>query len=151
MSCKSLPVFLSYFFASATFFSMLVGCGNDDGLAPVSGIVTLDGKPIADAGVMFHPDAGGIPATGTTDTAGKFTLNTSGTEGATIGNNTVTVAKQVNVNPGAVVEEGTITEVKTLTPLKYLSPRTSDFKVEVKRGMEPVKIDMVSGKKASGQ
>jgi hypothetical protein len=126
---------------------VVVGCGNNNGLVPVSGKVTLDGKPLVDAAVGFFADAGGVPAVGTTDAEGNFTLTTQKPgDGATPGQNVVTVTKQSNLNPDAVVEEGEIVRMKNESPVKYFSPQTSDIKVEVKSGMEPVVIELKSGK-----
>ena len=55
------------------------GCGRGGlNLAPVEGIVTCDGTPVADAGVMFVPNElnVGPPATGSTDSEGRFKLVT---------------------------------------------------------------------------
>jgi hypothetical protein len=68
--------------------------------APVSGRVTLDGQPLADARLTFQPErdpkAGGImngpEAHGVTDADGRFTLTTVFKDrGATIGRNRVTI------------------------------------------------------------
>ena len=118
-----------------------------DGLVPVSGTVTLDGKPLADAAVGFFADVGGTPAVGTTDAQGKFTLSTHKPgDGATQGQNVVTVSKQSNLDAGKEVEESEIVRMKNESPVKYFSPKTSDIKVEVKYGMEPVTIDLKSGR-----
>jgi len=62
---------------------LLAGCGSAPSGIPdlgetvkVSGVVTLDGKPLADAGVKFHPisDKGFQGATGMTDAEGKYDL-----------------------------------------------------------------------------
>lgn len=50
----------------------LVGCGSD--LKPAGGTVTVDGKPVESGTIMFHPVAGGRPATGTI-ADGTFTLS----------------------------------------------------------------------------
>ena len=59
---------------------MLTGCGAGDGptLVPAGGVVTYQGKPIGKINVLFMPSAGdkGMMAEGTTDQAGKFTLQT---------------------------------------------------------------------------
>jgi hypothetical protein len=59
------------------------GCGKSSHpIAPVSGQVTLDGQPLADAHVTFQPmasaDGGlsGVGSVGVTDAEGKFTLRT---------------------------------------------------------------------------
>jgi hypothetical protein len=132
---------------SLLFCLLLAGCGGDHGLAPVKGRVTLDGKPVEGAAVLFEPEAGGIPATGITDASGEFTLATVGKgEGASVGMNGVSVAKQVLVDPNRKVEEGEIVPMKSETPEKYASPRTSGITIEVKRGMSPVELELKSGK-----
>ena len=59
-------------------------------------MVTLDGQPVADAGVMFLPvdSREGPPASGTTDAEGRFTLITANRpEGAPIGSHRVAISK----------------------------------------------------------
>lgn len=78
----------------------LGGCSGGGGsvptLAPVSGTVTLDGKPLAGAAVSFVPQAGteGAGAFGTTDAEGRFTLDhRSGRPGVEPGTYTVSFSK----------------------------------------------------------
>jgi hypothetical protein len=68
------------------------GCGGGGGgfkVAPVSGVVTLNGVPLANAMVRFQPDATGNPgppSIGETDDQGNFILTFSdGQEGAVVG------------------------------------------------------------------
>lgn len=65
----------------------LAGCGPVgrppvSGLVTVSGIVSLDDKPLANASVTFVPMAGGsgqeVAAGGMTDSTGKYVLRTEG-------------------------------------------------------------------------
>jgi hypothetical protein len=66
---------------------------------PVSGTVTLDGKPLTGAGIMFLPrgETRGTGAMGMTDEAGKYTLKTDyGGPGAPEGEFAVTISKVVN-------------------------------------------------------
>ena len=70
----------------ATF--LIAGCGRSDlpELGTVSGTVSLDGKPLADAIVNFTPEQGGRPSTGQTDTTGHYTLvYVADAEGAVVG------------------------------------------------------------------
>ena len=55
---------------------LLAGCSRDDRppLGMVSGTVTLDGKPLADARLIFEPIEGGRASTGSTDSEGKYEL-----------------------------------------------------------------------------
>lgn len=65
----------------------LVGCGNaPPEIVPISGSVTLGGKPLSKAEVQFLPLAEGLDgsyiATGVTDEEGKFSLSLRGDKGA---------------------------------------------------------------------
>ncbi len=55
--------------------------------------MTLDGKPLEGAGVMFVPVAGGPPAAGVTDAQGHFRMSTLNDQGALVGDHQVTVVK----------------------------------------------------------
>ena len=63
---------------------------------PVEGIVTLDGKPLTDAVVMFAPGRGNGPGPfmGKTDSAGRFVLGTRDNphSGAAVGEYSVFIA-----------------------------------------------------------
>jgi hypothetical protein len=124
---------------------LLVGCGGGNFVA-VTGTVTLDGKPLEGAGIMFQPDAGGIPATGTSDAEGRFTLTTGNERGATIGIHSVAVSKPIDNPAHANVEEGVIVDIKLATPIKYASPRTSGLSVDVQHRMAPVLLELTSGR-----
>ena len=84
----------------------LVGCGGEN-YAPVSGTVTLDGEPLADAKLIFEPigDASGTAAGkvsyGRTDTAGHFTLTcpVAATAGAAVGEHRVRVVTAMANDP----------------------------------------------------
>lgn len=55
-----------------------VGCGGGSGPVPVRGVVKLDGQPVANASVVFIPQApGGREAYGSTDANGAFRLTTT--------------------------------------------------------------------------
>jgi hypothetical protein len=75
---------------------LAAGCNRSGlDLAPVEGVVTLDGVPVAEAGIMFSPvePGKGLPATGATDEQGKFTLQTANQPGAAIGDHRVAISK----------------------------------------------------------
>lgn len=72
-------------------------------LAPVRGVVTLDGAPYPNAKVTFTP-AKGRPSEGVTDSAGKYELTyLPMVKGAEIGTHTVTISTQYQApeNPPA--------------------------------------------------
>jgi hypothetical protein len=82
--------------------ALLTGCGGEMKVAPVSGVVTLDGKPLDRASVVFKPEAGGRPSFGVTDDQGRFTLAYSMNEdGAEVGRATVTVSTKLQADGAA--------------------------------------------------
>jgi hypothetical protein len=79
---------------------LALGCDSKQKLAPVSGKVTLDGKPLANVMVSFQPVAkegetvAGVGSTGKTDENGEFTLTAAnGQKGAMVGKHRVVVSK----------------------------------------------------------
>jgi hypothetical protein len=65
------------------FAALAAGCEQQPyGLAPVSGVVTLDGNPVPSAQISFQPQGGadnqnpGPGSTGTCDSAGRYELKT---------------------------------------------------------------------------
>src|SRR5262245_15070470 len=77
---------------------LFCGCGSEGNVAPVSGVITLNGKPMADIAVTFQPVADGKNVTGSsafgvTGSNGRYTLKLYGTEtrGATVGKNQVKI------------------------------------------------------------
>jgi hypothetical protein len=129
---------------SSLLAAVATGCGSDGPqLTPVEGVVTLDGQPLAGASVLFQPDAGGRPAIGLSDSQGKFVMTTfEEGDGAQVGMNKVSVAKEERVAPKAKLEEGEYVDIKFLTPVKYASPNTSDLSVDVQPGMGPVTLEL---------
>jgi hypothetical protein len=78
--------------------ALALGCGSNK-YAPVSGKVTLNGKPLPKAHVMFSPvgKPGSIEAgegsAGTTNEKGEFTLKSStGKNGALVGDHQVSIS-----------------------------------------------------------
>ena len=71
-------------------------------VAPVSGRVTLAGKPLEKADVVFQPDNGKPPASGRTDAEGRYELAYKrGVMGGPVGQNTVQirVSRELVRNP----------------------------------------------------
>jgi len=90
---------------------LAAGCSGHKGpkLVPVSGKVTLDGKPLPGGVVNFFPDkAKGNDsqntATGTIDSSGTYKLTSNAKEGAALGHYKVTVATEMP--PGADMKAG---------------------------------------------
>ena len=78
------------------------GCGGRRTPVPVSGTVTMDGKPVEGATVTFHllgDDKEGRLATGQTDRTGTFHLKTGNEAGARPGEYKVVIVKTVLAGP----------------------------------------------------
>lgn len=72
----------------------LLGCGPDHGykMASVSGVITLDGKPLPKARVTFQPSGGGPSSAGVTGPAGEYTLTGfDGDDGAVVTSHRVVI------------------------------------------------------------
>jgi len=127
---------------------VLTGCGS--GLVPVSGTVTLDGEPVAGAKVSYIPTGPGIPASGTTDAAGRFQLELgSGRRGVPRGRYAVTIVKLavttvpanearrlVAAAPGAGLQtetgpDGLVQVIEHVLPGRYADPATSGIEADV--------------------
>ncbi len=72
--------------------SLLAGCGSSGpALAPVTGRVTLDGRPLANVEVVFQPTQGS-PSFGVTDGDGRYELvYKRGVTGSLVGEHTVQI------------------------------------------------------------
>jgi len=93
---------------------LLAGCSQENtNFAPVSGTVTVKGKPQANLIVSFLPvtqgDEPAIASSGLTDEQGRFTLKTTGAdaaEGAMIGQHQVRIRNRIVLGAeDAVVQE----------------------------------------------
>lgn len=110
----------------------LTGCGAGAKVEPVSGTVTLNGKPLPNAVVRFMPKPQEDPqavkmlAMGETDDQGRYTLQVfDGPAGAVVGVNRVTISTAKSIDDGT--EEGARTPEKV--PPKYNSQTTLEFEV----------------------
>ncbi|MDZ7616596.1 MAG: carboxypeptidase-like regulatory domain-containing protein [Patescibacteria group bacterium] len=89
-------------FMMAVLVLVAAGCGgrksNMPPLMPVEGLVTLDGRPLAEAGVQFHPvgDTRGRGAAANTDAEGRYSLiSPDGSKGVPVGEYKVVISKLV--------------------------------------------------------
>lgn len=113
----------------------LVGCGGAPAATPlpetvpVTGIITLDGKPISAAAVTFIPQGQtkGIECQGTTDEGGRYQLQQQhGAEGAPPGNYKVVISRLLRGDGTPLPEEGAGAGG---IAVESLSPRYSDVRV----------------------
>lgn len=138
----------------------LVGCGPPI-FVPVSGVVTLDGKPVEGAAVILQQVDGKKDenhiSMAATDAAGKFVLMTDEKQGAFIGKYLVSIRKVrtegMKADPDGLSGTTNPTAIQEFwdTPRKYGRFETSGFTVEIKAEMPPVEFKLVSEKDHSGE
>ncbi len=124
------------------------GCNSYDGppLHPVSGTVTLDGQPLANAGVMFLPrgDTRGNACLAMTDASGKYTLKTEegGMPGAAEGEFAVTISKMKDPPAGqpAAAETG----IEETLSAKYWDSAQTILTAKVPAGGATLDFPLVS-------
>jgi len=110
---------------------------------PVSGTLTVDGKPLAGVTVTFHAaNKDGKyqnVCDGLTDDRGRFQMSTyTRFDGAPAGEFTVTA-----VRTGRGYYDGEVPD-KSLMPEKYATPAKSSVKVTVKDGANDLRFDLTS-------
>lgn len=122
------------------------GCGSSGPeIAHVSGRVTMDGKPLANASLIFIPEDG-RPAGARTDADGRYALNfTEGRRGAIPGKNVVRITTQREAEQdenGKVV----VPASRETIPMEYNAASTLEFTIEPKK-KNVANFDLKSGGK----
>jgi hypothetical protein len=112
------------------------GCG-DANFGQVSGVVRLDGEPLADASVEFQP-LKGSPSFGTTDAQGRYSLLFSPSRtGASVGTHTV------RITTFRVEGEGPSTKIiKERVPKQYNAESKEIH--EVKSGKQTINFEIAT-------
>ena len=139
----------SWLSASLLLPMVLLGCGEsgsgakDWKLAPISGVVKLQGKPMENPVVTFIPDEGPT-AVGIGNESGEFSMRTNGSKGVVVGKCKVTVTSAGGV---AAIPPSDGNEMKLVAKgklnNKYASPDTTDLIVEVpEAGNEKMTLDL---------
>jgi hypothetical protein len=149
-------------------FSPLVGCGGRSTLdtAPVKGLVTLDGTPVAGATVTFMstgPD--GLSAVGRTDDKGIYTLTAIGggesgegeIGGGAMPGNYIVGIRKATATVGLSAEEadeqgvdykpmqpGEAPTLQFLIPKKYQNPKDSGLTATVTDGDNDIPFELSS-------
>jgi len=122
---------------------LAAGC-RDSGpeLGEVTGVVTLDGKPLPNATVEFQPTAsGGSSSQGTTDESGRYELMYGvGRPGAMIGEHAVRITTY-RMEPADEQGENMIEHPEILPP-KY--HEQSELKREVASGSQVINFELES-------
>jgi hypothetical protein len=112
------------------------GCGKTGPeVVPVTGRITLDGKPLANADVVFQPDGSKPPSAGRAGADGRYELvYKRGVMGGMVGSNTVriTISSDVVANPPNI-------------PARYNTE--TELTKEVKSGPNEINFDLTTNEK----
>lgn len=138
--------------AALSFMLVLPACGGKKAMKTesVTGKVTLDGAPLAQATVYFSPVADGASAVGITNDAGEYKLQTAqgaADAGTTPGSYKVFFTHETVVSPEQKNADGEVTKeevTKSDIPAKYNSPDTSGFTADVVKGKNTFDFDLSS-------
>lgn len=137
-------------------FSVLLGCGGESvpsDMASVSGTVTHNNEPVAEATVIFTPVGGTSSAAGRTDEAGTFTLTAGPEPGVEPGDYQVIVTKRESNDAEQVSEDhpdydGSASVNRTqskpthLLPEKYANANSTPLKVTLTEGKNDVPLEL---------
>jgi hypothetical protein len=133
------------------------GCNRSPEVSEVSGVVTLDGKPLPDVEIVFMPDPGagtyGPRASCYTDAEGRYRLATDRLkkEGAIVGTHRV-IFNDIAALPPVDVPAGDAAPRKpqpVRVPQLYADPAVTPFKdVQVKSGGQTLDFDLKTSAKA---
>ena len=108
----------------------VMGCGQSP-TVPVSGTVTLNGQPAADAEVIFTPSQGRV-ASGATNAEGRFALSTNKSgDGAVPGDHKVTI---VEYYPPGKPPPMTSGGPPSRFPAQYMEVSQTPLTAKVERG-----------------
>jgi len=133
MANSRIGIYIVFFVIPVAFFAGCTKTGPE--LAPVTGRVTLDGKPLENADIVFQPDGSKPPSSARTNADGRYELAYKrGVVGGMIGSNSVriTVSSELVANPPTI-------------PARYNTE--SELKKEVKAGHNEINFDLTSSEK----
>ncbi len=124
------------------FFPLAIFLGCSGQQSTVSGVVTLDGKPLDRGAVSFHAVGGGPTAVGQIDSSGHYALKVGEEHGLPLGEYVVTVVASEDPLPGDGFESPTPGDL--ITPARYGSTQTSDLKKTVASGDNHIDLELTS-------
>lgn len=123
--------------------ALLAGCG--DSQPTLTGVVTLDGAPLANGNISFLPAGEGAGASATIGPDGAYDVRTGSVRGLAPGEYVVTVS----ANGPPITKRGSDLPLpgKLLTPKKYSTSRTSDLRATVQPGENTLNFELTSNAK----
>lgn len=123
--------------------TLLVGCGESQ--PTLTGVVTLDGVPLATGNISFLPTGEGAGASASIGPDGAYDVRTGSVRGLAPGDYVVTVS----ANGPPITKAGSDLPLpgKLLTPKKYSTSQTSDLRATVQPGDNELNFELTSNAK----
>ena len=123
----------------ALLLTIAVGCGGKP--AYVSGVVSIDGKPLDQGTISFSPTTGGMRAAGKILEDGSYEIRTNRSSGLEVGDYQVAVVSReaIITSPDAPPTPG-----KFFVPNRYGRAKTSGLQYTVTKGSNQIDIDLSS-------
>lgn len=142
--------------AAASLLAAVIGCSGDGNYVPVSGVVSLDGKPYGKAAVSFQPIGNkdnpnpGRGSSAYTDDNGRFVLISDNHKGAVVGKHLVRIttrAKELASEPGVGSADGAVSG-RPIDPIPLAWNAESQIQFEVPpQGTDQANFDIPTKKK----
>lgn len=129
--------------AAAMTTVLVAGCGQP---GAVSGLVTLDGKPLTTGVITFTPAGSGASAYGAIGPDGRYELRTGGAAGLAAGEYVVTVAANAAApdRSAGIAWPGSERALPLVTPGKYADRDKSPLRASVATGGQQLNFALVS-------
>jgi hypothetical protein len=123
--------------------ALLAGCGESQ--PTLTGVVTLDGAPLATGNISFLPTGEGAGASASIGLDGAYDVRTGSVRGLAPGDYVVTVS----ANGPPITKPGSDLPLpgKLLTPKKYSTSQTSDLRATVQPGDNTLNFELTSNAK----
>lgn len=124
---------------------LLQGCRSGEGpqLGTVTGVVTLDGKPLADAIISFTPDEAGRPSSGVTNREGRYQLEYSASQrGALVGSHRVHISTDQGGDNEGRKNQSSASSSREKVPDRYRG--TESLTAVVKAGRNKIDFTLIS-------
>lgn len=124
--------------------------GREIKLVPVSGVVKMDGEPLASVGISFMPDGGGTGVSfGATDASGKYVLKVAdGREGCEVGKFKVVISKFAKADGSPLPKDldpaDSAAQGMEHLPPNYSDPNSTELRAEVPEGGKTFDFDLKS-------
>jgi len=121
-----------------------IGCQGGEVLAPVTGVVTVEGTPVVRATVMFSNDQKGVHMNAVTDEKGRYVVRMANGDGLPLGEYKVRVCPPIQDHPLGPIKAPPpdVDPYVNIIPVKYRDVKTSDLTLTVTETSNKLDVDM---------